>query len=355
MTTSSPDERDKRILVTGGAGYIGAHAVKRLVAAGYQVTVVDNFYSGHRWAVDPKARLVEGSAGDRELIAKLVSEERIGSLMHFAAHIEVPESVADPLKYYRNNTVNSMNLFDAALAGGVKRTIFSSTAAVYGEPAAEQGSAERGTARSDPRDGLLREGSPIHPVSPYGHSKYMTEQLLRDLERAYPGFRSVILRYFNVAGAALDGSIGQATPRATHLIKVACECAIGKRASMQIFGTDYPTLDGTCVRDYIHVEDLIDAHLLALRHLERGGESDVFNCGYGQGYGVRRIIDEVKKVSGVDFKVLEGPRRAGDSPVVVADARKIQEKLGWAPQRDRLDLICKSAFDWERKLAERLK
>lgn len=327
----------ERILVTGGAGYIGSHAVKQLVASGYSVTVLDNFYSGHRWAVSPKARLVEGDTADRALVEKIVREDKIQALMHFAAHIEVPESVSDPIKYYRNNTVASMNLFDVATQNGVSRVIFSSTAAVYGEP--------------DNGGKALSESTPAAPINPYGQSKLMTEAMLRDLAHARPGFQHVVLRYFNVAGAAMDGSIGQATPRATHLIKVACECATGKRPGMQIFGTDYATPDGTCVRDYIHVEDLIDAHVLALKHLEGGGRSDLFNCGYGQGYGVRSVIEAVKKASGVDFKVTEGPRRPGDAPTVVADSSKIQRALGWKPSRNRLDLICQSAFEWEKKLA----
>jgi UDP-glucose 4-epimerase len=334
-----------KVLVTGGAGYIGSHTAHQLVEAGHQVTVLDNLYSGFEWAVPEQARFVRGDISDAALVQRVIRgekpEDKIDAIVHFAAHIEVPESVTDPLKYYRNNTVGSQILIQTAFAEGIRKMIFSSTAALYG----------------DAQTPLVNEESPIAPLNPYGTSKWMTEMILRDLSKATAlggdAFRYVALRYFNVAGARLDSKIGQSTPRATHLIKIACETAIGKRDKMFIMGTDYPTPDGTGVRDYIHVEDLARAHLLALEYLDRGGDSDIFCCGYGHGYSVRQVIDTMKKVSGVDFKVEEGPRRPGDSSMIVADSSKIRRILRWTPQCDDLALICKTALDWEKKLATR--
>jgi UDP-glucose 4-epimerase len=322
-----------KILVTGGAGYIGSHTAFRLIEAGHSVVVLDNLYSGSESAIHEKALFIRGSISDQALVSKTIESSGIEAIMHFAAHIEVPESVADPLKYYGNNTVGALSLIQAAYAAGVKKFIFSSTAAIYGNAETE----------------LVSENAEIAPINPYGLSKWMTEQILRDLS-AVTDFRYVALRYFNVAGARADGMIGQSTPRATHLIKTAVEAATGKRSKMFIYGTDYPTPDGTGVRDYIYVEDLARAHILALDYLRDNGASDVFNCGYGRGFSVRQVIDMVKKVSGVDFQVEEGPRRAGDSAMVVADSTKIRTKLGWKPEGDDLELICKTALAWEKKL-----
>ncbi len=329
------------VLVTGGAGYIGSHTVRQLVDAGYPVVVLDNFYSGHRWAVPDAATLVEGDVSDRALVEQVLREHDVQSVVHFAAHIVVPESVADPLKYYRNNTVASCQLLSACASVGVQQFIFSSTAAVYGTP------------EQIPVD----ESAPTLPMSPYGSSKLATEWMLRDLLSSQQavdaptgsGFRYVALRYFNVAGASLDGRLGQATPEATHLIKVSCEAACGKRDRVMVFGTDYPTPDGTGIRDYIHVEDLASAHVAALRHLEQGRPSQILNCGYGRGFSVREVIAMVKKVSGIDFAVADAPRRAGDVSALVADVTRIGQVLDWAPQYDDLELICRTAYEWEKK------
>jgi UDP-glucose 4-epimerase len=324
-----------KILVTGGAGYIGSHTAFRLIEAGHQVVILDNLYSGSQSAVHESAKFVQGSIADSPLVTKIIKDHSIEAIVHFAAHIEVPESVSDPLKYYSNNTAGSLALIKAAFDCGVRKMIFSSTAAIYGNTETP----------------LVSETAEIAPINPYGLSKWMTEQILRDLA-ATSQFKYVALRYFNVAGARADGKIGQSTPRATHLIKTAVEAATGKRSKMFIYGTDYPTPDGTGVRDYIYVEDLAQAHILALNHLEQGGESDVFNCGYGKGFSVRQVIDMVKKVSQVDFQVEEGPRRLGDSAMVVADSTKIRKKLAWAPEGDDLELICRTALNWEKKLTE---
>ncbi len=322
------------VLVTGGAGYIGSHTARQLVAAGHRVVVVDNFYSGHRWAVPPEAELVEGNAGDPALLAGLFRRRRVDAVIHFAGHIVVPESVADPAKYYRNNTLASLALMQACREAGVGAFLFSSSAAVYGIPARLPAA----------------EDAPTAPINPYGRSKLMTEHMLEDLAAASGGaFRYVALRYFNVAGAALDGRLGQATPEATHLIKVACEAACGRRPGVQVFGTDYDTPDGTCIRDYIHVEDLAAAHLAALDALLDGMDSAVFNCGYGRGYSVREVLDTLRRVSGVDFPVAETGRRPGDPPALVADNRRILAGLPWRPRHDDLELICRTAYAWERE------
>ena len=323
----------KPILVTGGAGYIGSHVVRQLGAVGYPVIVLDNLSTGFRESV-LHGELVEGNSGDRELAGRLVREHGIEAVLHFAAHIVVPESVAEPLKYYGNNTCNTRNLLQACHESGVKRFIFSSTAAVYGIPA--------GAAAS--------EDSPLAPINPYGLSKLMSEWMLRDLAAA-SDLHYVALRYFNVAGADPEGRIGQSTPKATHLIKAACEHAVGKRDHVAVFGTDYPTADGTGVRDYIHVDDLAAAHILALQYLEKGGDSQILNCGYGHGYSVREVLDTVQKVSGVKLNIREEPRRAGDPPSLIAKADRIRKVLGWQPQHDDLDFIVKTALAWEKKLA----
>ncbi len=321
------------ILVTGGAGYIGSHMVLALADAGERVVVLDNLSTGFRWAIDRRATLVEGDTGDDALVARLLKEHAVEAIIHFAGSIVVPESVTDPLGYYLNNTVKSRGLIAAAVAAGIDKFIFSSTAAVYGNPAVTP----------------VPEDAALSPVSPYGSSKLMTEIMLADTARAHP-LRYVALRYFNVAGADPAGRSGQSTPRATHLIKIACETALGKRPYMEVFGTDYPTPDGTCIRDYIHVTDLAEAHVAALAHLSRGGASSVLNCGYSKGYTVLQVIDAVKRVSGVDFEVRLSPRRPGDPASIVAASDRIRAELGWQPAHDDLDKIVTEALAWERKL-----
>jgi len=326
---------DKTILVTGGAGYIGSHVVKQLGRSGRKVVVLDNLSTGFRKSV-LYGELVEGDSGDMRLVNQLLRERDIGAVLHFAAHIVVPESVNDPLKYYRNNTCNTRNLLECCAAAGVEHFIFSSTAAVYGIP----------------EDTFIAEDAPTVPINPYGSSKLMSEWMLRDLAAAHP-LRYVILRYFNVAGADPEGQIGQSTPEATHLIKVACEAATDQREGLAIFGTDYPTADGTCIRDYIHVDDLAAAHLRALDYLADGGASTVLNCGYGHGYSVREVLDTVQRVSGKILRITETGRRAGDPPALTADSRRIRKVLGWQPCHDDLEFIVRTALDWERKLAAR--
>ena len=322
------------ILVIGGAGYIGSHMVVELIEAGEIVVVLDNLSTGFRWAVPEAATLVVGDAGDEALVRNVIRQHGVEAIIHFAGSIVVPDSVADPLGYYHNNTVKSRALMAAAVAGGVKAFIFSSTAAVYGNP------------KSVP----VSEDAAPAPMSPYGSSKLMTEIMLADAARAHD-FRFVALRYFNVAGADPKGRTGQSTPRATHLIKVACETALGQRSAMEVFGTDYPTKDGTCVRDYIHVTDLARAHLAALRHLRAGGTSNIFNCGYGQGYSVLEVLDAVKRVSRTNFEVKLSPRRPGDPAEIVAASDKIRAALGWKPELANLDTIVSQALAWEDKLS----
>jgi len=322
------------VLVTGGAGYIGSHMVLALLDAGEEVMVVDDLSTGFRHAVAQPARLVVGDVADEALVAELIRGRGIESVIHFAAKIVVPDSVADPLGYYLANTVKTRALLAAVVRAGVKRFVFSSTAAVYGMP----------------EQNPVGEDAPLQPISPYGSSKVMSEVMLRDTAAAH-GLGYVVLRYFNVAGADPAGRSGQSTPNATHLIKVACECATGKRRGMQIFGTDYPTPDGTCVRDYIHVTDLAAAHLDALRHLRGSGSNLVLNCGYGRGYSVREVIDTVKRVSGADFPVSQAPARAGDPAAIVARADRIRAELGWRPKLDDLALIVRHALAWEQKSA----
>jgi UDP-glucose 4-epimerase len=324
------------VLVTGGAGYIGGHMTLGLLDAGETVVVLDNLSTGFAWAVPDKATLVVGDTGDAELVAKLIKAHAIDAVAHFAARIVVPESVTDPLGYYLNNTSNARTLIETAIRGGVKTFIFSSTAAVYGETSAQP----------------LSEEAPLAPISPYGRSKLMVEWMLEDASRAHD-FRYVALRYFNVAGADPKGRLGQSTPNATHLIKRGVQTALGLHPNMEIFGQDYPTRDGTCVRDYIQVTDLIDAHLAALAYLRGGGASVVCNCGYGHGQTVREVVDVVKRVSGVDFPVVMSGRRAGDPAAIVAQADRVKSVLGWKPTRDNLDEIVRQALDWERRLHNR--
>ncbi len=324
----------KAVLVTGGAGYIGSHVVRQLGEAGKRVVVLDNLSKGFRESV-LAGDLVVGDTGDRELVMQLLRDYDVDTVMHFAAHTIVPESVADPLKYYGNNTCNTRNLLECCQRSGVKHFIFSSTAAVYGMPA----------------DGEASEDTPTAPINPYGMSKLMSEFMLRDLGAA-SNLRYVILRYFNVAGCDPEGRIGQRTPESTLLIKVAAETALGRREKISIFGTDYPTPDGTGVRDYIHVEDLADAHLKAMDYLEGGGESTILNCGYGKGYSVRQVLDAVARLHGEPLNIVEEPRRAGDPPSLIARADRIRSLLGWQPRFDDLDVIVRSSLDWEKKLLE---
>ena len=321
------------ILVTGGAGYIGSHMVLALLDRGEKVVVIDNLSTGFRWAVPAQATLVVGDVGDQDLVRTVIRKHDVAAIIHFAGSIIVPESVSDPLGYYHNNTVKSRALMEAAVEAGVKNFIFSSTAAVYGNP------------KSTP----VAEDAELKPMSPYGSSKLMTEIMLADTARAHE-FHYVALRYFNVAGADPQGRSGQSTPRATHLIKVACETALGKRRSMDVFGTDYPTPDGTCVRDYIHVSDLARAHLAALDYLRKGGASDVFNCGYSRGYSVNEVIAAVKTVSGTAFDVRLSDRRPGDPASIVAATGKIRATLGWLPEHDNLEGIVDNALSWEANL-----
>ena len=336
----------KNVLVTGGAGYIGSHTAAQLVDAGHRVTVVDNLDTGHRWAVPKDAAFEIADIADRAAISRIIVGQKIDAVIHFAAHVVVPESVADPTKYHRNNVLGSLNLIEACLDGGVSQFVFSSSAAVYGNP----------------RENPVAETADLAPINPYGNTKLITESMLRDVAAAPPPnkngndndhFRFVALRYFNVAGAREDGTLGQATPRATHLIKAACEAACKVREELAIFGDDYPTADGTCIRDYIHVEDLARAHLDAFAYLDRGGASIALNCGYGRGYSVREVIDCVKAVSGVDFAVRIAERRAGDPPQLIADNTAICREFDWKPRYADLSVICRSAYRWEKSLPQR--
>jgi UDP-glucose 4-epimerase len=325
----------KKLLVTGGAGYIGSHVVRQLGAAGEDVITLDNLCTGFREAVTA-GELIVGETGDADLLDRIFAEHEIDTIMHFAAHTVVPESVADPLKYYRNNTCSSRTLLEAAQKHGVRHFVFSSTAAVYGIPPG----------------GRAAEDSPTVPINPYGTSKLMTEWMLRDLADA-GGPSYVALRYFNVAGCDPTGTIGQSTPRATLLVKVACEAATGRRPGVSIFGTDYPTPDGTGLRDYIHVEDLAAAHLDALTYLRNGGEPATLNCGYGHGYSVREVLQAVEKVNGTPLNIAEEPRRAGDPPELVAVADRVRSVLGWTPRYEDLETIVRTSLEWERKIAAR--
>lgn len=324
------------VLVTGGAGYIGSHMVWELLDAGEDVVVLDRLSTGFEWAVAPEAKLVVGDIGDADLVSRVIAENAVDAIIHFAGSIVVPESVSDPLGYYENNTVKTRTLIDTAVKSGVPHFIFSSTAAVYGG------------ASSEP----VSEEAPLYPESPYGRSKLMTEWMLGDAAAAFP-LRYTILRYFNVAGADPRGRTGQSTPGATHLIKVASETALGKRPSMNVFGMDYPTSDGTCVRDYIHVSDLVAAHRLALERLRAGGESLLANCGYGHGYSVLQVVDAVRRVHGKDFEVKITERRPGDPAAIVANPARAKRELNWVPKHDDLDAIVGDALRWEDSLSRR--
>jgi UDP-glucose 4-epimerase len=324
---------NSKILVTGGAGYIGSHVLRQLGDAGESVITLDNLSTGFREAITV-GDLVIGDTGDAALLDRIFKEHDIDTVMHFAAHTIVPESVSDPLKYYGNNTSSSRTLLERATKHGVKHIVFSSTAAVYGIP----------------QDGRASETTPTRPINAYGSSKLMTEWMLRDL--AFAGGPSyVALRYFNVAGCEPTGTIGQSTPKATLLVKVACEAAVGLRPKVSIYGTDYPTPDGTGLRDYIHVEDLATAHLDALAYLREGGKPATLNCGYGHGYSVREVLAAVEKADGKALTIAEEPRRAGDPPELIAVAKKIRKVLGWNPKFDDLDTIVRTSLEWERKIA----
>ena len=322
------------VLVTGGAGYIGGHMVLALLDAGESVVVLDNLSTGFRWAVPPAATFVEGDFGDEALVAALLAEHDVDAIAHFAAKIVVPDSVTDPLGYYLNNTAKARTLIETAVKSGIRHFIFSSTAAVYGEPAQSP----------------IVEDIALAPINPYGRSKLMVEWMLADAVKAYD-FKAAVLRYFNVAGADPRGRLGQSTPNATHLIKIAVQAALGYRDGMAVFGTDYSTPDGSCIRDYIQVSDLIDAHILALKYLREGGESLTCNCGYGRGLSVLEIVDVVKSVSGVDFKVRFEGRRPGDPAALVAGADRIRATLGWQPRYgDDVRTIVTQALEWERRI-----
>jgi UDP-glucose 4-epimerase len=323
------------ILVTGGGGYIGSHMVHELADAGEPVVVVDDLSTGFRSALPKSVPLIVGDVGNEGLVANIIRTHQVTSIIHFAASIVVPDSVREPLRYYRNNTMNARALLEVAVNNGIRHFIFSSTAAVYGNPASVP----------------VAEDAVLQPMSPYGSSKLMSEIMLKDVAAAHP-LKYVVLRYFNVAGADPQLRTGQATVGATHLIKVAVETALGLRPHMNVFGTDYPTPDGTCIRDYIHVTDLVRAHSVAVAHLRSGGDSATFNCGYGHGYSVIEVIEAVKRVSGRDFSVQLAARRLGDPAAIVADSRRIQAKLGWTPQFDDLDTIVSHALGWERRLID---
>ncbi len=321
------------ILVTGGAGYIGSHMVHELADAGERVVVLDDLSTGFRAALPMTVPLFVGDAGDRDLVSSIIREHDVTAIIHFAGSIVVPDSLRDPLGYYRNNTMNTRSLLEAAVSGGVRNFIFSSTAAVYGNPAVLP----------------IAENAATQPVSPYGTSKLMSEVMLHDVAAAHD-FKYIILRYFNVAGADPKQRTGQSSPAATHLIKVAVETALDLRLMLQVYGTDYPTPDGTCIRDYIHVSDLARAHAAALAHLRSGGASMTFNCGYGRGYSVLEVIEAVKRVSGRNFAVRMAGRRPGDPASLVADVRRIRAVLNWSPKFDDLDVIAAHALEWERRL-----
>lgn len=320
-----------KILVTGGAGYIGSHTVKKLGEAGYEVVVYDNLSTGAAEAV-LYGELFPGELNDRKRLEEVFEQHSFDAVIHFAASISVPESVEEPLAYYANNTTNVINVLQCCKKFGVNQFVFSSTAAVYGEV----------------KDSPVEESSPTLPINPYGKSKLMSETIIRDYAQA-SGLKYIILRYFNVAGADSSGKIGQMGKKAAHLIKVGCDAALGLRPAVSIYGTDYPTADGTGIRDYIHVEDLAMAHVDALAYLEQEATSQILNCGYGNGYSVREVLSKIKEISGVDFKMIETPRREGDPACVIASGKKIREVIGWNPQHNSLAEIVSSALAWEKK------
>ena len=323
------------VLITGGAGYIGSHMVHALADVGESVVVLDDLSTGFRSAVPPSVPLCVGDAGDQHLVASVIGDHKVDAIIHFAGSIVVPDSLRDPLGYYRNNTVNTRALIESAVKGGVKHFIFSSTAAVYGNPAVLP----------------VREDAPTRPMSPYGTSKLMSEIMLHDVAVAHD-LRYVILRYFNVAGADPKQRTGQSTPAATHLIKVSVETVLGLRPKLEVYGTDYPTPDGTCIRDYIHVSDLARAHSAALTHLRGGGANMTFNCGYGHGYSVLEVISAIERVTGRKLPVQMVGRRAGDPVSLVADVSRIRSHLDWSPQFEDLDTIVSHALAWEQVLQE---
>ena len=318
-----------KVLITGGAGYIGSHVLKALGERGYQVLTIDNLSNGHREAV-LYGKLAVRDIGDKEFVKNVVSEFKPDIVMHFSAFIEVGISVREPLSFYKNNVLGTLNLLEVLIENKVNKFIFSSTAAVYGIP------------EKIP----IPEEHPINPINPYGKTKAVIEKALEDFYNAY-NFKYVSLRYFNVSGADPSGLIGESHNPETHLIPLILQTAKGEREAIKIFGTDYNTEDGTCIRDYIHVNDLADAHILAMEYLLEGGESDVFNCGYGYGYSVREVVETAKKITGKDFKVIEDDRREGDPPILVADSKKLKEKLNWKPKFDNLETIIKTAWKWE--------
>lgn len=321
-----------RILVTGGAGYIGSHVVLALKDAGYGVVVLDNLSTGNRRVVPGDVTLIEGDVGDSQLTDRTIEDHRIDAVMHFAGSLRISESMRKPLEYYRNNTAASRTLIDSCVRRGVRHFVFSSTAAVYGAPATVP----------------ITEDMPAQPISPYGTSKLMTEWILRDAAAAHD-FAYVSLRYFNVAGADLQGRSGQMSADATHLIDVACEVAVGRRRHIDVFGRDYDTPDGTCVRDYIHVSDLADAHVMALNHLIAGGTNLALNCGYGHGHSVMEVLARVQRQANMPIDIRDASRRPGDPPALIADPGKLRQLLAWQPRYDDLDLIIRTALDWERK------
>lgn len=325
------------VLVTGGGGYIGSHMVWALLDAGEDVVVIDRLSTGFRWAIAPEARMYEGDIADAALLSRIFGENTIDAVIHFAGSIVVPDSVSDPLGYYENNTVKSRALIASVIEAGIPHFVFSSTAAVYGTPEVLE---------------PVGETVQLRPESPYGSSKLMTEIMLRDAAAAHD-LTYTVLRYFNVAGADPKGRSGQSSRTSTHLIKIACAVALGKRSSMSVFGTDYPTPDGTCVRDYIHVWDLVQAHLKALQRMRAGGGSLVANCGYGHGFSVLEVLDTVRRVSGAELAVDIAPRRAGDPAMIVANAALAMRELGWVPEYDDLDVIVRHALDWEDRLSRR--
>lgn len=325
------------VLVTGGGGYIGSHMVWALLEAGEEVVVIDRLSTGFRWAIAPEARMYEGDIADAALLSRIFAENDIDAVIHFAGSIVVPDSVSDPLGYYENNTVKSRALIASVVEAGIPHFVFSSTAAVYGTPEVLE---------------PVSETVQLRPESPYGSSKLMTEIMLRDAAVAHD-LTYTVLRYFNVAGADPKGRSGQSSKTSTHLIKIACAVALGKRPSMSVFGTDYPTPDGTCVRDYIHVWDLVQAHLKALQRMRAGGGSLVANCGYGHGFSVLEVLDTVKRVNGSDLAVEFAARRAGDPAMIVANPALAMKELGWVPEYDDLDVIVRHALEWEDRLSRR--
>ncbi len=337
-----------KILITGGAGYIGSHVAKEIIEnTDHDITIIDNLSTGSIKAINTLKDIhnsldknssfdfIECDLKDINTLESMIKGKNFDAVIHFAASIIVPESVKDPIKYYSNNTINTTNLIRLCVENGVNKFIFSSTASIYGEP----------------DEMPVKETTPLNPINPYAKSKLMSETVLEDVSEAYKDFKYISLRYFNVAGADIKLRLGQRFPNATHLIKVASETALGKREKMYAFGTDYPTQDGTGVRDYIHIDDLADAHLKALDYLVKTNTSDIFNCGYGHGYSVFDVINTMKEVSGVDFKVEIAPRREGDPAIIIADNKKITEKMGWRPKYDDIRLICKTALGWEKKLS----